>query len=1072
MNKPIAWVIFPFILFFTPQFTIGQTTWKAISPVQSAQFQKETPYIKTQNAFVFEFDLDAFRQKIEQGLDESAFYQITLPDQEGKSQKFTVQADDLLPLGLQAKYPNIRVFKGWKIGDPKTRIRLNYSSTSFHAIISSGQHSTYIDPYLNEQKKIYQAYSSHNCIESKHSTCQVDIAPTAVQLRSQQQVDRGGTLVYRLAMSATYNYFEFFGSSVEATMAGIVTSINRVNQVYEVDLGIRFQLVENNDTLIVTDPDASTFQTGGFEGDENQAFIDNRIGTSNYDIGHVIGVGFDAYAWLGAACDGFVKALGFTSTPSPRGDPFDIDFLAHEIGHQMGANHTYNGVNGSCGSNRFGLTAFEPGAGSTIMSYAGLCGTDDFQPNVDPYFHGGSIRQMEEYITGTGGNCPTLDTAQNQEPIITFQEDDLYIPILTPFELDAQAIDPDGDPLTYCWEQVDIGGSAPLGNYGNGNAPLFRSYPPSTDSKRTFPRKDNLLANRFLDTELLPNQDRSLLFQLTVRDNAQTGAIVSYGNVGYNISSAAGPFRAQNIGSLTANTYQMIQWEVANTNLPPINTDSVEIWLSLDGGDQFDQLLATAENDGSAIVFIPSGTVTDNARIKIKAHQNIYFDYTDSDFPIQGLSAEDNRLELVVETDDLIFCSPDTIRIPVFINQNGALDSTGLGVVAEGFAPQLKAIDANSGQFELLLLGGDALSSGSYSITLNANSVQVKDSISFPILISSEGEELDLTLLSPGSDSLDISISPTFFWQNNPLASSYNFYLASDANFETILLQRPALQDTFFRLPFGLDPLGTYYWQISANNELCGTESFSEIQAFTTEDVNCIVYAPSDLPISFNALPFIQSRIEIEESLTIRDVNVLDITGTYADISGINFKLRSPEGPVVDVINRREDCEGEGSFDFSIDDEADTPSEDCPLVEAITLPPDNPMTIYRDQNTQGIWQFTVFDDGGQGSLTGWKLEICFGASSVTTVNDRPEVDAANLKVYPNPFEEQFQFVLEKDQMERLSIRNIAGQIVHQEISIKTEQLEVMTHHWLPGFYVYEIISTSGKHYSGKLVKKK
>ncbi|MEO0338066.1 MAG: reprolysin-like metallopeptidase, partial [Bacteroidota bacterium] len=1012
MIKTIAKIITPFLFILLPFIASSQLSWKSINPVDLPSISAEQVYIKTQNAFLFDLDLVAFRQKIEQGLDRADRFPITIPNEDGQVQTFLIQKDDLLPKGLQEKYSTIRVYKGWKVDDPSTRIRLNYSATSFHAIISNEHTSTYIDPYMLDNQMIYQVYDSKNCTEAAHSTCSLEMAPEHVHLRGhQQKIDRGGTLVYRLAVSASYNYFEFFGNSVENTMAAIVTSINRVNQIYEVDLGMRFQLVENNDTLIVTDPNASTFQTSGFEGDENQRFIDNRIGTSNYDIGHVVGVGFDAYAWLGAACDGFNKARGYTSTPSPRGDPFDIDFLSHELGHQMGANHSFNGTTASCGAARFGFAAFEPGAGSTIMGYAGLCGTDDFQPNSDPYFHGGSVRQVQQYIAEVGGACPTIDSSQNEQPVITFQEDELFIPILTPFELEAQASDPDGDELTYCWEQVDLGGATQLGTYGSGNAPLFRSYPPTTNPKRVFPRKENLLNNRFIDTELLPNQDRTLNFQLTVRDNATEGAVINWGEVGYNVSSAAGPFRVQNIGMLTANTYEIITWEVANTNLPPINTDSVEIWLSVDAGENFDRLLATTENDGSAIVFIPPGVVSNEARLKIKAHENIYFDYTDDGFPVQALDPNESTLEIVAEVDDLIFCSPDTVRIPIFINRSGVQEIFFSGSV-EGFTPEFSTFDAELNQLELILLGGETLASGSYKVTFTISSEQAQDSISFPVLVSSEEAQLDLMLLSPGLDSLDIPISPDFSWGENPLASSYTFFLASDPNFDTILFQRPALQDTFFSLPFGLDPTSTYYWQISANNELCGTTSLSAVWAFTTEDVNCRIFGPSDLPINFNALPFIQSRILVEESLIIRDVNILDITGSYTDPSGLNFKIRSPDGPVVDIIDRGRICNEGADFDFSVDDDAPSGFVPCPNDRNFTILPDDPMTVFNDQDAQGTWQLTIFDDGGSGSLTGWKLEICFGGSNVTSVREQPEVDAPNVKVFPNPFEEQFTFILE------------------------------------------------------------
>ena len=292
---------------------------------------------------------------------------------------------------------------------------------------------------------------------------------------------------YRLAVAATGEYTQFHGGTVEDALAAIATTMNRVNGVYERELSSRMILVDSNHLIIFTDPNTDPYGGGNSLG-TNQTVVDNNIGNANYDIGHLMTQGGGGVASLRSVCDNGDKARGLTGLAQPVGDPFDIDFVAHEIGHQFGGNHTFNSTTGSCNGNRVSNAAYEPGGATTIMGYAGICGANNIQLNSDDYFHNRSLEEIVNHIVlGQGNSCATMIPTENTAPVVDAGPDGYVIPVSTPFELIGSATDLEDTTLTYAWEQFDLG---PSGDYDDpqGNAPLFRSFQPDTLPVRVFPR--------------------------------------------------------------------------------------------------------------------------------------------------------------------------------------------------------------------------------------------------------------------------------------------------------------------------------------------------------------------------------------------------------------------------------------------------------------------------------------------------------------------------------------------------------------------------------------------------------
>ncbi len=417
--------------------------------------------------------------------------------------------------------------------------------------------------------------------------------------------------------------------------------MNRVSRTLGTrwSLAIRMVLVANNDLVVYTDPatDPYTNDSGFAMLGENQANLDAVIGSANYDIGHVFSTGGGGVASLGVPCIGGSKARGVTGLGAPTGDPFWIDYVAHEMGHQWGGNHTFNGDDGSCaGGNRNAGTAYEPGSGSTIQAYAGICGSQNLQSNSDPYFHGISLDEIIAYSTLGSGNSCAAATATGNDPPSVDAGDSYTIPIDTPFELCGSGTDPNGDSLTFGWEEFDLG---PAGAPGSptANAPIFRSFLPTPSPCRTFPRMSDLAAGSPVIGELLPTYARTLNFRLTARDNRGGGGGVDDDATTVVVSGAAGPFRltAPNTAvSLPQGTMVDVTWDVAATDQAPVSCTIVDILLSSDGGLTYPTTLAASTaNDGSASVALPDSSVF-NARIQVRCASNIFFDVSDVDFGI------------------------------------------------------------------------------------------------------------------------------------------------------------------------------------------------------------------------------------------------------------------------------------------------------------------------------------------------------------------------------------------------------------------------------------------------------
>lgn len=623
---------------------------------------------------------------------------ISLPLPDGTFGRFRIVESPIMAPELAAQFPAIKTYAGQGIDDPTATVRFDWTPTGFHALLIAASGTVYIDPYQRNDTTTYISYykrdfvapTTKQFVEQPPLVFDAKRAEALSALAAQGVPRSAGTQLrrYRLAVAATGEYTQFHGGTVNQALGAIVTTINRVTGVYEREVAVRLTLVANNHTIIYTNPNTDPYTNNdpGALLDENQAIIDSEIGNNNYDVGHVFSTGGGGLAALGVPCVTGWKAQGETGSSSPVGDPFDIDYVAHELGHQFGANHTFNGNAGACNGNRNGSTAYEPGSGSTIMAYAGICGAQDLQPHSDDDFHTVSFDEIVIYTTqGDGNSCATI-TATGNTPPVPDAGASYTLPKQTPFTLTGSATDANNDPLTYEWEEFDLG---PTGASSSTNPPFFRSFVATTSPSRTFPKWSNIINNTTTIGEVLPNTTRTLNFRFIARDNRSGGGGVNYDSTTVNVTTAAGPFQVTapntavtwNVGS-----NQTVTWNVASTNSAPVNCATVNIRLSTDGGLTYPVALANGvTNNGSASIIVPAQNTT-SARVQVACATNIFFDISNVNFTISGSGGPTaTRTPTVTPTPTGTVVTPPTLTPTATPNAPAAvinLSSSSSGTVS------------------------------------------------------------------------------------------------------------------------------------------------------------------------------------------------------------------------------------------------------------------------------------------------------------------------------------------------------------------------------------------------------
>jgi len=924
-----------------------------------------------------------------------------LPD--GSHKTFTLQPIDQFHPALAKKYPHIRSYAGYDPEQPQHRIALSVGNKGIHAVFNTSQGEVYLDPYQqssNERHMVYFTRDHHlpqdlagnlRCGSADLSASDMLARPLGnIQHPLRSAADPVDLQVYDIAIATTGEYSQANGGTKASVLEAINVALTRVNFVFVRDMAIRFRLIAENEDVIYLDEEDDPYDDDNISAllSQNTTNLANVLGPDTYDLGHVFagpcGGGTVGQAALGATCNTQRKARA-ASCQVGANDRFYINVVAHEIGHQFNASHTFN----NCPPNEGQISpvsAYEPGGGSTIMSYADACGTQSFQNSADPYFHVHSLQQMYDYSRrSTGSTCPDIEAVDNTVPDISIPvTDGTVIPISTPFKLSANVSDIDAETVTYCWEQYDLDpAQSSLGN-PQGNDPSFRSYEPTVEPFRYFPRLFDVIVGTESLVEVLPDYARDLTFRCTVRDNNLEAGGVTWDEVDLRVTDQAGPFTViapnRNLEYFGGKEYE-VRWDVANTDQAPVNCRFVNVLLSIDRGVTIlDTLAKNTPNDGSVFVNFPD-TSSNRARIFVEAVGNVFFDTSDDDFILSR--AEDTTFGVKLAPSGVpLSCQPEMIGIQVQTNaflgydQPIQLDVQDLpaGLNAD-FEPPV----VDPGQPSLLRLFTNEAGRQTYNLTVRAASV-VDTFFRELTIVTQSNEYADFTPTFPTDGTSGIMLSTDLRWTDAADADEYDVVLATSPTFEnsTIIERKFGLTDTNYTPGSILKPSTLYFWRVSPYNE-CGAGPPSPTQTFHTANTICDGNEANDLPINISGtgLPTIESTIEVNETGTISDINIPFLKANYQPVKSLKISLISPMG--TEVVLYDQTCGNTVNMSIGFDDEA--PSEIlCPPDDGIVFRPLDSLSAFIGEQTAGTWTLRVavvdLGFGASGGLEEWRLEFC------------------------------------------------------------------------------------------------
>lgn len=923
--------------------------------------------------------------------------ELVLPLPDGSLQHFRIVESPIMPPALQEKYPDIRTYTGIGVEDPTASLKCELTPRGFSAMILSARHDpVFVDPISSDRNDGIVYFKSDLKRPKENWTCAVEDSPLPIErFEGTAPALTGDCLLrrYRLALACTGEYAQFHGGTKARALAAMITTLNRVNGVYERDLGITMELVPNNDTLIFLNPDTDGYSNSNLSAmlSQNVNKCNTLIGPEHYDIGHVFATGSGGVAGLGVVCNNNTKARGVTGRSEPVGDAFDIDYVAHEMGHQFGANHTHNN---NCSRNS--LTAVEPGSGSTIMGYAGIC-PPNVQAHSDDYFHAISLQEIHQYtVLGPGNGCAHKVDLGNHRPTVTPAEGKVTytIPRATPFVLTAEGLDANGDALTYCWEQMNPQTAPMPPQPSNAVGPMFRSLKPTASPERYFPALESLLDNAINPWERLPAVGRTMRFRVTARDNYPGGGCTASAEVNITVASQSGPFAVLEPNAPTvwyAGSQQTVRWEVANTHTAPVNCSEVIILLSTDGGWTYPYLLAgPVPNNGETQIEVPL-LVSDSCRIRVQAVDNIFFDISDRNFRIERppvptflLSADAPSEVQRCVGDSLVFWVR-TLSVAGF-SENIALYLEGLppGAIASSWSNPFPVGDS------VRIVLNYLKTPGQYTLVLRgvSDTLVREQAISLRVV---EGVPQAPTLLAPVDGQSEVVPNVSFQWTPVDNASHYRIQVSRSPAFLPEQIVREAAVP-YAQASGGFWQPGTvYYWRVRAENA-CGQSAYSSTGAFQIAQKQCdIVFRSEDVPV---LIPSTRTSV-VSASLLVTDARPLADVDVWVNIrhewvGDLQASLIGPTGSRVLLFDRPgvpSSTTGCSKDDILVtfDDEAVQTANDfekmckaqSPAIEGVFRPIEA-LARFHSRPAFGSWRLEVRDlaeeDGG--AIEGWALRCC------------------------------------------------------------------------------------------------
>ncbi len=963
---------------------------------------------------------------------------LRLPLPDGTSPIFKIYESPIFPQGMAEKFPDIKTYSGYQIDKPAVTTRFDYGPNGFHAIIHAEGGTVMVDPYIFGQTQYYMSFRINKVpfepIAPEYS-CQVKhddedfhdyyLSDEQDGFANDRSAGNPVTLHrYRVGVATTAEFFLSHGGTVPTVLASVTTIINNVNSVMEKDIGNRLILVDDADKTLFDNPSTDGLTNGSPPAlnSECPGILNNAYTQFGYDIGHAFGTNAGGLASLAGVCSNFIpgnennfsKANASSSTFGAYSGSLFFIIVAHEMGHQFSATHNFN----FCDSQNESLgTGFEPGSGSTIMCYAGAsnCGSNYVQNVNEPYYHINAMNRIFNFSRdlGSGGLCAVKLATDNTTPTASIPtEGDFYIPILTPFELIGEASDDEDLSMLYNWEEYDA--SPILATLGSpeGTSPAFRSFPPSTNLNRVFPRIETILNNGFDKNEVLVDYSRDFTFRFSIRDCHPGAGGTDWAEIAFQTTDEAGPFLVQypNDGTEEWQSGQLVEilWDVAGTDGDLVNCKAVNIKLSTDGGYNYPYVLSTyTANDGSQEVFVPNITSTE-ARIRVEAANNIFFD----------LSNFNHRIEPATEPGFIVNASSEfrSVCVPndsdfnlefytdAILGYDESLSFEIVGGLPLNSTYEFSSDLVNPGETVMLNINmNDATEFGDFMVDVIAvgNGTDTAFmTLNFEVI---NNDFSSLKMLLPSNGATSLPLISEFEWVDMPNAYQYDIEIATSPTFEsgTILDAAYGIQENIFTPDQGFIENELYYWRIRPYHEKCGVGEYLTPFAFHTFTSDCVDYESVDIPknIPVQGTPTISSELIVLEDGIITDVNIRSLKGEHDVLADLEAHITSPAGTRVKLFGDLP-C-FVIPFNFNLDDEAAFDIS-CPPVGGLSYLPHESLSTFDGESTFGTWLLEVkvtTNLGNGGYVQGWGVQFCANTtpkSPFITVNDTlrvPDLDS-------------------------------------------------------------------------------
>jgi len=1003
-------ILLALVISFTLTNNNAQSVWNTIQESTIENYKNLEREITPEKYTTLSLDMSKLISKLEETELKSKVYKKNIPSlsfplPDGSIETFKMYEFTSMEPGLSDKFPKINSYVGYAANG--SNLILDKYNDDIHVSIWTKKGQVYIDPYAVNSDD-YICYYTHEDVdvEGLSTTCGVDVDNVfqdRAKSSSTWRADNISLHTYRLALSCVGEYGGKF-ASVEAVLANMNTAVNRLNLIFMNELSIKVVLVNDNDKVIFMDGNTDPFSQpllGKEILTQNTGIINNNVGFNNYDMGHV----FTNYcqdiggvAYLESVCKSN-KGGGVTCVPNAFNvTAAAVEITAHEMGHQFGANHTFNNCNGN---ENLG-SVLEPGSGSTIMSYGGLCGPNNIVSVNDDYYHNYSLQEIYQYTRSNIGNsCGTFTDIGNHEPVIELDyEEGVILPISTPFRLTGEATDEDGDEMTYSWEEMDNGPIVPLGQ-PSGNSPLFRSLYPSSDNTRYFPSLSNVRANGMEADDLLPTYSRNLKFRFIVRDNNPEGGTAVWEQVNFTVTDEAGPFlvTSPNTNGLSYEIGEGIEvtWDVANTNGSKVDAQFVNVYLSDDDGITFPYELATnVPNDGVQSVVLPNVPTT-KARIKVAPVNNVFYDMSNKKFnitePAFGFYFEPLEKSLFI-------CTPDDAAIDIVTSSFGGYDETINFEVISGLPSGANASfeqnDITPGEGTSLLLDLNNVNEGGLFELVIRGSAENYDPIDYKIILDVVKNDFQIFNLSePLDNAADVGNDVIFSWVDVPDAESYTFEVATNPSFdENSIISQYSLMESSYQSEAFFDINEVFYWRVIAKNRCI--DVVSETFVFGTANRTCVEYEADNLPknISASGKPVLEANFDVSSPSILVDVNIKNVSIDHDYVSDLSASLISPQGTKVSLWHKK--CSNLSKINCGFDDDSNM-EIDCPMVNSIYTP-NQSLSVLNGESIGGRWTIELVDNnsGDGGVFKSAKIELC----SNVTFNAPYLVNNVDLAVQP------------------------------------------------------------------------